>query len=63
MKRFLLSAVKNPLAYIVGLAFLGAACVATGILIQFGAGWALMASGVFLIFAAGYITKGLTPNG
>lgn len=63
MKHKLSLLASNPMTYVVGFALGGAASVVYGVALLAGSGWALVASGVFLLAAAGYITKGLTPNG
>lgn len=63
MKKKLAALAVDPLTYVFGFALLGAVSVVSGIAVLAGAGWALVASGVFLIAAAAYITKGLKPNG
>lgn len=62
MKR-ILAVLSSPLLYIVVLWFAGAACVSIGIALVAGHGWALVSAGAFLLFAAGYIVKGMSPNG
>ncbi len=53
----------NPLAYLLALAFLGAASVVAGVVILAGIGWAFIASGVFLLSGAWFITRGMSQNG
>lgn len=53
----------NPMTYVLGFALSGAVSVVAGVALLAGAGWALVACGALLFAAAGYITKGLTPNG
>jgi hypothetical protein len=63
MKAALASLAANPLTYVIGFAVGGAASVVCGIAILVGSGWALVASGAFLIGASGYITQGMKSNG
>lgn len=53
----------NPLTYIYGFYLLGAVSLVCGVGVVAGPGWALMASGAFMIAAAFFISKGLTPDG
>ena len=53
----------NPLTYVLGFAMAGAVSIVAGVAVLLGLGWALVASGCFLILASAYITKGMTPNG
>jgi hypothetical protein len=63
MKKMLAALAANPLTYVLGFAVIGAAGIVAGVAILAGAGWALIASGVFLIVGAGFITRGMSPNG
>lgn len=63
MKDKLKALAANPYAYVIGFSVVGASSIVAGVAVMAGAGWALVASGVFLIAAASYITKGLKPNG
>lgn len=63
MKDTLKALAANPLAYVIGLAGIGAVSIVSGIAVLVGLGWALVASGAFLIAAASYITRGMKPNG
>lgn len=62
MKR-ILAVLSSPLFYVIACWFGGAACVSLGIALVAGHGWALVSAGTFLLFAAGYIVKGMSPNG
>jgi hypothetical protein len=53
----------NPMTYVLGFAFSGAASVVAGVGILAGSGSAFIAAGVFLLAAAAYITRGMTPDG
>lgn len=53
----------NPLTYVLGFSVGGAASIVAGVTIVAGAGWAFIALGGFLIAGAGFITRGMTPNG
>lgn len=61
--KVLAALVANPMTYVLGFAFAGAASIVTGMAILAGAGWALLTAGVFLIAAAAFITRGMSPNG
>lgn len=63
MKEKLAAIAVNPMTYVLGFAFAGATSVVAGVGILAGAGSAFIAAGVFLLLAAGYITRGMTPNG
>lgn len=63
MKDKLKALAANPLAYVIGFGLFGAMSIVAGVAVLAGAGWALVASGAFLLAAASYITKGLRPNG
>lgn len=63
MKKILAAIAINPLTYVLGFAVLGAVSIVSGIAVLAGIGWAMIASGAFLIAAAAFITKGMTPNG
>lgn len=63
MKEALASLAANPLTYVLGFAVGGAVSVVSGVAILAGTGWALVASGAFLIAASGYITQGMKSNG
>lgn len=63
MKKMLAALAANPMTYVLGFATGGAASIVAGVAILMNAGMALIVSGVFLISAASYITKGLKPNG
>lgn len=62
MKMKFAAVAANPMTYVLGFALCGAVSVVSGVAVLAGAGWAMVAAGVFLIAASGYITKGLTPN-
>lgn len=53
----------NPFTYVVGFGVAGALSIVAGIGLLFGAGWALVSVGAFLIAAASYITKGMKADG
>jgi hypothetical protein len=61
--KMLAALAANPLTYVLGFAIAGAVSIVAGVAILAGSGWALVASGIFLIAGAAYITKGMTPNG
>lgn len=58
MKR-IASVVLNPVTAIAILGLSGAGCVVYGVHILAGPGWALLSAGVFLLFFACLISKGL----
>jgi hypothetical protein len=53
----------NPIVYVAGFYMGGAASIVAGVAVVSSIGWALVASGAFMICAAGFIRKGLKPNG
>lgn len=63
MKKMLAALVANPMTYVLGFAVAGAAGIVAGVAILAGPGWALIASGAFLIASAALITRGMSPNG
>lgn len=63
MKKQFMAIAANPMTYVLGFALCGSVSIVAGVAILAGAGWAMVAGGAFMIAAAGYITKGLTPNG
>lgn len=63
MKDRLAALAVNPMTYVLGFALAGATSVVAGVGILAGVGSAFVAAGVFLLLAAGYITRGMTPNG
>lgn len=63
MKKILAALVANPMTYVLGFALAGAASIVIGISLLAGGGWALISAGSFLIAAAGFITRGMSPNG
>lgn len=63
MKQKLKALAESPLTYIVASGLCGALSIVSGVAVLAGVGWALVSSGAFLLAAATYITKGLTPNG
>lgn len=62
MKAALKAIAKSPLTYVVCFGVFGAVSVVCGVAYLAGLGWALVSSGVFLLAAAAYITRGMTPN-
>lgn len=63
MNKKLAALAANPMTYVLGFALCGAVSVVSGVAILAGAGWAMVATGAFLLAAAGYVTKGMSPNG
>jgi len=53
----------DPLTYLIAFSLLGAVSMVSGVAVLAGGGWALVCAGLFLLAAAGYITRGMTPNG
>jgi uncharacterized membrane protein YjjP (DUF1212 family) len=60
---FLSELATNPYAYVIVLSFMGAASVVAGVAVMAGLGLALVTSGVFMLAAASYITKGMRSHG
>lgn len=63
MKVALLALIANPMAYVLVFALCGVLCIVAGVGLLLGKGAALVCLGLFLLSAAGYVTKGMKPNG
>ena len=63
MKEKLAALAVNPMTYVLGFSVGGASSVVAGVGILAGAGSAFVVAGLFLLAAAVYITRGMTPNG
>jgi hypothetical protein len=63
VKKILAALIANPMTYVLGFSIVGAASIVCGVAFLAGPGWALVTAGSFLIAAAGFITRGMSPNG
>lgn len=63
MKAALLAMMSNPMSYVLAFALCGVLCIVAGVGLLLGTGAALVCLGMFLLSAAGYVTKGMKPHG